>query len=503
MSAGIIERPLADGGVTYWIVFTWQKRQIWERAGRVKRDAQTLLTLRRREVKEGTYLPPKDRAATTFGQFARQWLDNRRTRSAEDEDRWVRDYVLRIEWLEKLPLMDLAPRHMEKLVDELKVTLGRKTQKPLSPKSVANIYGVVSTIIRDARIQELIPRDPCVISRGKLARKSTVRRGVYEAHEVRALISDKRLAPDVRMWNALAFLTGMREGEVCGRRWRDYDPSPKPLGAITVATQYDDQPLKTDKEGETRPRVVPVHPVLAWMLERWHAGFELVHCRAPRPEDFIVTNRMMGGNHTKSSAYKAFQKALATLSIPNRTLHSTRHTMITLARRGGARKDVLERITHNAKGDVVDTYTHWDWAPLCEAVLCLNIDFGIAHARETPSNVVEAPGIEPGRVSPRLPASEELDASGTSQEPPSPRPETGPRAGHGERHPGVVGARAQTGRSAKRRPRTARAAADDRLAEVIFEGWNLSEGDDVADHEAAVADLLAEGAKLWPVGVAS
>jgi integrase-like protein len=51
-----------------------------------------------------------------------------------------------------------------------------------------------------------------------------------------------------------------------------------------------------------------------------------------------------------------------------------RHTFITIARREGARKDVLERITHNAHGDIVDQYTHWDWAPLCEAVSCFRCD---------------------------------------------------------------------------------------------------------------------------------
>jgi hypothetical protein len=54
-------------------------------------------------------------------------------------------------------------------------------------------------------------------------------------------------------------------------------------------------------------------------------------------------------------------------------VHDTRYTFISLARRDGARKDVLERITHNATGDVVDRYTTFDWAPLCEAVACLRL----------------------------------------------------------------------------------------------------------------------------------
>ena len=37
-------------------------------------------------------------------------------------------------------------------------------------------------------------------------------------------------------------------------------------------------------------------------------------------------------------------------------------------------KDVLQKVTHNAKGDILDNYTHFDWEPLCKAVSCLQID---------------------------------------------------------------------------------------------------------------------------------
>ena len=66
----------------------------------------------------------------------------------------------------------------------------------------------------------------------------------------------------------------------------------------------------------------------------------------------------------KSPAYKAFRAACKALDIENRSLHSTWHTMITWARRGGARPDVLEKIAHSAAGQIIDQYTHWDLEPL-------------------------------------------------------------------------------------------------------------------------------------------
>jgi integrase len=234
------------------------------------------------------------------------------------------------------------------------------------------------------------------LPRGTLRRKTARgnRRQPYTRQEAHALIHDARIPVDARAWIALAFFTGMREGEICGRRWRDWDRDVPTLGLLRVHSQYEDQPLKTDDGDDTRPRMVPVHPELAEILQAWWSeGFALVHCRAPTTDDWIVPTRD-GGNHTKSSGYKLFQRALAAVGVDNRSLHSTRHTFISVARSNGARPDVLERVTHNSSGEVIDTYTTFEWRPLCDAVarFDLNVD---PEANRAVFSAPE-PGLEPG-----------------------------------------------------------------------------------------------------------
>lgn len=392
-------------GTVYYVTFTWQGKRVWEQAGTDRREAERLEKRRKAEVARGGYAPAQERRATTFGQWARQWMDQREARSANDERRWLEHYVLTRDWLEPMPLADLKPKHIAQLVKELGELKGKQTNKKLSAKSIANIYGVVRTMLRDARIQELLPNDPCVLPKGTIKRRTTKRRLPYEAEQGAVLTTDERILPSTRVWNALAFYTGMRQGEVCGRRWRDYDRAPRPLGSLTVETQYLDQPLKTDSDGDLRPRIIPVHPELARVLEWWWAeGFEMVYARKPRLDDFIVPARDGEGPHTKSSSYKAWRRACDLVGIENRSLHSTRHTFITVARRNGARKEVIERVTHNSSGDIVDTYTTWDWAPLCEAVQFFRlgpaVDANVDARAKTPLKIVEAPGIEPGSGSP-------------------------------------------------------------------------------------------------------
>jgi len=120
-------------------------------------------------------------------------------------------------------------------------------------------------------------------------------------------------------------------------------------------------------------------------LEEWAlGGFVDLMGRIPQPEDYIVphvSRRNHRGHHTRSTYYKAFIRGCEAAGIRARSLHSMRHTMVTMARRGGANKFELSKVTHNAAGDIIDRYTHAEWDGLCEAVLCIGQLFG---ARPSP-----------------------------------------------------------------------------------------------------------------------
>jgi len=47
--------------------------------------------------------------------------------------------------------------------------------------------------------------------------------------------------------------------------------------------------------------------------------------------------------------------------------------MISLARADGAAKDVLQTVTHGARGDIMDSYTTLPWANVCAEVAKLRV----------------------------------------------------------------------------------------------------------------------------------
>lgn len=393
----VVARVRAGGKVVYWVCTSSRGQKYWERSGTDKREAERLDGRRKREVGAGTFAPGAAGSGAKLRTYAEGWLAERTAKNADTERALMRDYVLCRSWFAGLALREVRPRHLVQLASELDGAPKAHRPGMLADKTVALIFGVLHTMFRDAEIAELVDRNPVVLPRGTLSRKGK-KRAPYELDAVRTLILSAG-HPSRSVFAALALMTGMREGEVCGRRWRDWDRHAKPLGAITVATQYVDEPLKTDS-----PRRVPVHPDLAAVLDWWwRVGWEIVYCRKPTATDWIVPQLGVPElAHTKSSGYKLWRRSCTAAGVTNLSLHSTRHTFVSLARRGGARPDVLERVTHNARGDMIDHYTHWDWAPLCEAVACfptLSVDApvdAILGGAVFGCLVAPAPGLEPG-----------------------------------------------------------------------------------------------------------
>jgi len=367
----IVSRKRRSGAVVHYVVFSWHGRDVWEKSGTDHREARRLERQRRREVRDGTYVHQVKSGAATVKRYAGPWLDGRKNRTARDDRQRLRDHVLSRPWFADMAMIDVRPTHVKQLVDEM------QAGRALAESTIGNAYGVLRTMFRDAVMADLIPSNPCILARGTIKRTQKKERVPFTPEEATALMHDERVTPDSQVFNAIALYGGMREGEICGRRWSDWDREVAPLTCLCVLTQYDGQPLKTGN-----PRKVPVHPELERRLDWWwREGFEFVYGHRPQEQDFIVPMRRSKHSahryrphHTKSSAYKAFARSCKSLGIEGKSLHCTRHTMITWARRGGARKEILEKVTHNATGDVVDQYTHFDWEPLCEAVMCLSFD---------------------------------------------------------------------------------------------------------------------------------
>jgi integrase len=233
-------------------------------------------------------------------------------------------------------------------------------------------------MFRDAVVDELIAANPCVLKRGDLPKKKDKDprwrpSAVFTRLEVEQILWDGRIPYDRRVLYALLALAGVRFGEASALRWSSYNTTLEPLGQMLVASSWSTRRgIERDTKAE-RPRLVPVHPVLAAILAEWRrSGWPAMRGRAPTENDLIIPSRR-GANRGSNHSLVRFHEDLERIGIRGRRQHDLRRTFISLARADGARADVLEEVTHAKRGDIMNLYTELPWALLCQAVSCLRI----------------------------------------------------------------------------------------------------------------------------------
>jgi integrase len=311
----------------------------------------------------------------TLTEYAERWIAGRKShgiRNHAEEARHLRLHVL--PRLGELPVTGVTRAHVKDLL-----ALWRKADK--APRTIRNFLSTLRSLFNDLIDDEIVDANPCDVHRKHLGRAGDKdpewrATALYQRDELVQLISDPRLPTDRRVLYAIAFLTGSRLGEVAGLCWRHL-LTDEPLNKLLIAHSYDH-----GTKNET-PREVPVHPLLALVLEHWRReGYEREIGWSPQPNDMIVPSpRSRGGNgahkhraagtmRTKNQVGKRFTRDLEILDIPHRRFHDSRRTFISLAQADGAQREHLLPVTHTSTRDraAFDLYTSIPWSTRCAAV---------------------------------------------------------------------------------------------------------------------------------------
>jgi integrase len=367
----VVSRKRRSGTVVYFVQNEWQGKQASERSGTSKRQAEVDDRAMKKAIKDGTYVPKTGLRATTVRQECELLVKSIDGPGAKINADRLRLYVLSRPWLADMRASQVGSEHIDQLVAELKRETKPDGSRRISNQTVINALAALRFVFSRAIKGKRCTDQPVEIKAYRLGGASR-EKVPYSLAEVTVLTRHHAIRWPTRVLNALVLFTGMREGEASGRRWRDLSDA-RPLACLSIHDQYDGQPLKTK-----RPRKAPVHPELARSLAEWATeGFELYTGHKPRPGDFIVPCIGRDGTekvYSKRAFYEAFVRGCKVSGVQPRTLHATRHTFITLCRRANCNTEKLAEITHNAKGNIVDQYTHRDWSELCEVVLCLKLE---------------------------------------------------------------------------------------------------------------------------------
>lgn len=338
-----------------------------------QREASRQLAQRRRELRDGSWRP-KALAGGNVRTYAERWTADRQKAGLRSADRDLEFLRPILEHIGEMRLGDVRRVHVLNAMAALRAKPTKRGAR--APRTTLKAYKKLHAMFASALRAELILTNPCTLLADGVElpkngdKDPKWRLGAkYARNELWMLITDRRIPTRRRVLYALGGVAGLRKGEIAARTLRDYDHEAQPLGKLRVETQYEDGVLKMEN-----PREVPVHHVLAALLDEWiHDAFALTYGRRPKPDDLLVPSQR-GKVMEPSGMWSKLQEDLEMLGLRRRRMHDLRRTFISLARDDGANKDLLRWVTHGPdKGDIMDVYTTPDWSALCAEVSKLRI----------------------------------------------------------------------------------------------------------------------------------
>lgn len=265
--------------------------------------------------------------------------------------------------LGQLSLNEITPRILQNFLNRESKTGNLRTGGPLSTKSMRNMRVVLDVAMKQALAEDIIHSNPVpltVIKSCRTKRPQIMTDGMQEQLERYLFEEPNGFHPAI----LLALYTGLRRGEICALRWKNYNGETGRLSiqeTVRRLNNYDAKPgepktklVFNEVKTESSQRELTMPPVLRELLERQRLKFAKEH-RIPTGEDFIFFSRT-GGVMDPDNLQHYFSKLLKKLGLEHVKFHAIRHTFATRAIENGIDVSTVSGILGHAD---VTTTTHF------------------------------------------------------------------------------------------------------------------------------------------------
>ena len=157
---------------------------------------------------------------THFEQYAENWLKRQKTFfKATTYAGYKRNLDIVYPLIGGIPLAKLLPMTLEEMCEELRKRPGRGG-KCIKETTVQKYLETVSSVLEDAKKNDIIPFNPAHRVRKKCAEKEKQHiPQKYEMQRLLQIIMDQPIL--YKAYYTMAIATGLRRGELCALRWED------------------------------------------------------------------------------------------------------------------------------------------------------------------------------------------------------------------------------------------------------------------------------------------
>lgn len=252
-------------------------------------------------------------------------------------------------------LKQIQPIHMQSFVNELVINTN------YSANTIHLIFQIISASLKKAQILRLIKENPTIgITLPKLRKTSEI--NVWTLEQVNHFISEgKNVYWPTRYYIAcvIALITGMRQGEIMGLRWKDIDFENRIIYIRQTLTQTGEIKVGAKNNSSIRNVHFPIKLIEELELHRETIKKErLYHGRDYEDNDLVICARK-GTSLIPRNGRIEFYNLTEKLGLPKIRFHDLRHTHATLLIQQNVNvKLISERLGHTDIQTTLNTYSH-------------------------------------------------------------------------------------------------------------------------------------------------
>jgi integrase len=277
------------------------------------------------------------RPTATFEEFASRWESLVLTQHKPSTQVTIRSHLRKhlVPYFGRWQMREIELEKVQQFVSSVKV----------SAKTAKNLFATMQMLWKSARAWGYVAHD--AVSGMVLPKRSRVARRFFSLEEVRSILEGASEPLHTFYW--LAVETGMRAGELCGLRVRDFDLE----GGLVSVRQSVWRGKFQSPKSENAVRSFALSPRLlahvADFLKRWK----------PNERGLLFATRTGTPWDANLLVKRKLYPLLDAIGIKRGGLHAFRHANSTLMDRLGVPLKVRqERLGHSDSSLTLDVYTH-------------------------------------------------------------------------------------------------------------------------------------------------
>ena len=334
--------------------------------GKNQKEVRQKLSKVTAEIDEGLYLEP---AKMTLSDWMDLWY---KEYTFDKKYSTLKGYKAQINkhirpGIGKYNLSQLNPMILQRFFNHLSEP--NEKGKVLSPKSIKNVYIILSGILEQAVENEMISKNPCKkVKLPKVYNKQITPLTDKQVKDFLEIISTDEIYGTILR---VIVFTGLRLGEAMGLTWDCVDFE---KGALNINKQLQRRPQKDGGSTLTsvksgKPRILKPAPFVMQLLKIRYTEQIM---QKQRSEDLwlawsneeehkkaLVFTNLQGGYLIPKRVYLHCKSAAVAIGAPDARVHDLRHTYAVLSLQNGDDiKTVQENLGHASAAFTLDVYGH-------------------------------------------------------------------------------------------------------------------------------------------------